>query len=190
MAVLTGDGLCLRPLLLADAPALTRAALESVATVGVWLPWCDASFTLEDAEHWVQTCDADRAEGSAFSVGIFDAGDGDYLGGIGINHINREHDFANLGFWVRQSRQGERIAPRAARLMAAYGFSKLGLTRLEIVAAEQNERSRKVAEKAGARFEGILHNRLVIRGVAIPAAMYALLPEPAAGNVNPRKPDR
>ena len=135
MAVLTGDGLCLRPLLLADAPALTRAALESVTTVGVWLPWCDASFKLEDAVHWVQTCDADRAEGSAFSVGIFDAGDGDYLGGIGINHINREHDFANLGFWVRQSRHGERIAPRAARLMAAYGFSKLGLTRLEIVAA-------------------------------------------------------
>ena len=180
MAILTGDGLCLRPLLMADAPALTRAALESVATVGVWLPWCDAAFAQADAEHWVQTCDADRAEGRAFGMGIFDAAGGDYLGGIGINHINREHDFANLGFWVRQARHGEGIAPRAARLMAAYGFEKLGLTRLEIVAAERNARSRKVAEKAGARFEGILHNRLVIRGVAIPAAMYSLLPEPGA----------
>ncbi|HWW70470.1 MAG TPA: GNAT family protein [Duganella sp.] len=177
MAVLIGDGLCLRPLSMADAPALARAALESVSTVGVWLPWCDASFTEADAEHWVRTCDDDRADGSAYSVGIFDGAGGEYLGGIGINHINREHDFANLGFWVRQSRQGERIAPRAARLMAAYGFEKLGLTRLEIVAAEQNARSRKVAEKAGARFEGILHNRLVIRGVAVPAAMYSLLPE-------------
>lgn len=177
MAAIIGDGLYLRPLLMADAPALARAALESVATVGVWLPWCDASFTEADAEHWVRTCDDDREDGSAYSVGIFDAAGGEYLGGIGINHINREHDFANLGFWVRQSRQGERIAPRATRLMAAYGFEKLGLTRLEIVAAEQNARSRKVAEKAGARFEGILHNRLVIRGVAIPAAMYALLPE-------------
>ena len=180
MAVLTGDGLCLRPLPMADAPALTRAALESVATVGVWLPWCDAAFTQADAEHWVQTCDADRAQGSAFSVGIFDAAGGDHLGGIGINHINREHDFANLGLGVRQSRLGERIAPRAARLMSAYGFEKLGLTRLEIVAAELNVRSRKVAEKAGARFEGILHNRLVIRGVPVPAAMYSLLPEAGA----------
>ena len=185
MAILVGDGLCLRPLSISDAPALARAALESVSTVGVWLPWCDASFTEADAEHWVRTCADDRAEGSAYSVGIFDAGGGEYLGGIGINHINREHDFANLGFWVRQSRQGERIAPRAARLMAAYGFEKLGLTRLEIVAAEQNARSRKVAEKAGARFEGILHNRLVIRGVAIPAAMYSLIPPAGAAARGP-----
>ncbi|HEX8407035.1 MAG TPA: GNAT family N-acetyltransferase [Duganella sp.] len=176
MATLIGNGLCLRPLLPADAPALTEAALESLPTVGLWLPWCDAEFTLADAEEWVRICAADRADGKAHSLGIFDADDGAYLGGIGINHINREHDFANLGFWVRQSRQGAGIAPRAVRLMAAYGFKKLALTRLEIVAAEQNVRSRKVAERAGARFEGILHNRLVIRGVAIPAAMYALLP--------------
>ena len=69
--------------------------------------------------------------------------------------------------------------------MAAYGFEKLGLTRLEIVAAEQNARSRKVAEKAGARFEGILHNRLVIRGVAIPAAMYSLIPPAGAAARGP-----
>ncbi|MEO5934438.1 MAG: GNAT family protein [Duganella sp.] len=185
MAALVGDGLCLRPLSISDAPALARAALESIATVGVWLPWCDASFTEADAEHWVRSCADDRANGSAYSVGIFDVADGGYLGGIGINHINREHDFANLGFWVRQSRQGERIAPRAARLMAAYGFEKLGLTRLEIVAAERNARSRKVAEKAGARFEGILRNRLVIRGVAIPAAMYSLIPPAGAATGGP-----
>lgn len=176
MAALIGDGLCVRPLLPADAPALAEAALESIATVGVWLPWCDASFTLAEAEEWVRICAAERADGSAHSMGIFDAADGAYLGGVGINHINRVHDFANLGFWVRQSRQGEGIAPRAVWLMAAYGFEKLALTRLEIVAAEQNAGSRKVAERAGARFEGILHNRVVIRGVALPAAMYSLLP--------------
>jgi ribosomal-protein-serine acetyltransferase len=175
-AALIGNGLCLRPLMLSDAPALTAAALESVATVGIWLPWCDQSFSLADAEQWVRICADDRAEGSAYSLGIFDPDGGEYLGGIGINHINQEHDFANLGFWVRQSRQGQRIAARAVRLMASYGFGKLALTRLEIVAAEQNLRSRRVAEQAGARFEGVLHNRLVIRGVPTPAAMYALLP--------------
>jgi ribosomal-protein-serine acetyltransferase len=181
MAALIAEGLCLRPLRMADAAALLEAAQESLSTVGLWLPWCDAGFTLDDAEHWVQTCIDERADCSAHSVGIFDAGDGAYLGGIGINHINREHDFANLGFWVRQSRQGGGIAPRAVRIMAAYAFGKLGLTRLEIVAAEHNQRSRRVAEKAGARFEGILHNRLVIRGVATPAAMYALLPDQPQG---------
>lgn len=181
MAALIADGLCLRPLLMADAPALAQAALESVATVGPWLPWCDPTFSLDDAQHWVQSCVDDRVTGSAYSVGIFDAGDGAYLGGIGINHINREHDFANLGFWVRQSRQGGRVAPRAARIMAAYAFDRLGLTRLEIVAAEHNQRSRKVAEHAGARFEGILQNRLVIRGVPTAAAMYALLPDQPHG---------
>ena len=177
MGALIGDGLCLRPLLPADAPALAVAALESIPTVGLWLPWCDAAFTLTEAEEWVRICAAERADGSAHHMGIFDADSGGYLGGVGINHINRVHDFANLGFWVRQSRQGQGIAPRAVRLMAAYGFGKLALTRLEIVAAEQNAASRRVAERAGARFEGILHNRVVVRGVAMPAAMYALLPD-------------
>jgi RimJ/RimL family protein N-acetyltransferase len=108
-------------------------------------------------------------------------------GGVSINQINRDYNFANLGYWIRQSRQRQGLGARAADLMACYGFHRLGLTRLEVVAAEHNVASRAVAEKIGAQFECIARNRLVLHGVPCAAAMYSLVPPwyrnagPAAG---------
>ncbi|MBJ7312902.1 GNAT family N-acetyltransferase [Rugamonas sp. CCM 8940] len=171
---LVANGLCIRPLRAGDAAALARAAAESLDTVGQWLPWCDEQFALREAEQWVRICAADLAARTAYSMGIFAEDGGDYLGGIGINHINREHNFANLGFWVRASRQNRGIARRAVAMMAEFGLDVLGLDRLEIVVAEHNLASRRVAVTVGARFEGILHNRLLLRGTPMAAAMYSL----------------
>lgn len=179
MPELIADGLCIRPLRLNDAPALALAARESVATAGRWLPWCHGEFELADAESWVRDCADERLAGSGDHMGIFEADGGAYLGGVCINRIDRELNFANLGFWVRQSRQRERIATRAVRIMAAYGFGTLGLTRLEIVAEEGNDGCRRVAERAGAAFEGVFQHQLILRGTVLPAAMYALAPAAA-----------
>lgn len=176
MTSLLASGLCIRPLRLADADAFADAALESAATVGRWLPWCHAGYTLAEAGQWLQACERNLAAGAAYSMGIFSEDGELLLGGIGINGINREHNFGQVGYWVRQSQQGRGIAPRALAAMAGYGFRVLGLTRLEIVAQEDNLASRRAAEKAGARFDGLLKNRLVVRGTPCTAAMYSLTP--------------
>ena len=69
--------------------------------------------------------------------------------------INQQHNFGNIGYWVRESCQRRGIATRAVRAIADYGFNKLKLTRLEIVAAVDSRASRDVAERAGAIFECI-----------------------------------
>ena len=61
--------------------------------------------------------------------------------------------------------------------IAEYGFRQLKLTRLEIVAPEQNAPSRRVAEKVGADFECIARNRVMVHGKPQPAAIYSLVPE-------------
>ncbi len=174
MENLIANGLCIRPLRPADAAALALAAAESLDTVGEWLPWCDEQFGLREAEQWVQICADDLAAQTAYSMGIFAEDGAEYLGSIGINHINRENNFANLGFWVRASRQNQGIARRAVAMMAEFGLGELRLDRLEIVIAEHNLASRRVAVTVGARFEGILHNRLALRGTPMAAAMYSL----------------
>ncbi|MGZ5200480.1 MAG: GNAT family N-acetyltransferase [Telluria sp.] len=170
------EDLCIRPFRLTDAASFAEAARESVDTVGRWLPWCHAGYSLADAEQWMQVCARTLEAGAAYSMGIFSAEHGVLLGGVGINQINREHNFAQVGYWVRQSQQGRGIAPLAVRLIASYGFQTLGLTRLELVVQDGNQASRRVAEKAGARFEGVQQNRLVVRGVPFAAAMYSLTP--------------
>jgi RimJ/RimL family protein N-acetyltransferase len=93
-----------------------------------------------------------------------------------LNHINRTHQLGNLGYLVRTSRAGEGIATEAARLVAQYGFEKLGLERLEIVVHPDNAPSLKVAEKLGATREALLRNRELLHGVPCSAYMHSLIP--------------
>ena len=174
---LAGDGLLLRPYRAGDARILASAARESAGTVGVWLPWCHADYGDAEADAWISHCASGWQRGEHFAFAVFDARTSQFLGSAGLNQRSREHNFMNLGYWVRTARQGEGIAARAVRLVAAFGFGQIGLTRIEIVAALGNRASRRVAEKAGAVLEAVARNRLVDRGNPIDAALYALVPE-------------
>ena len=117
--------------------------------------------------------------GAALAVGsvITDASTGEYLGNCGIDGINEKYRFCNLGYWVRTSRTRQGIASRAARMAARFAFQNAGLLRAEIVIAMGNLASQKAALKAGAHFEGILKNRMVVRTAVFDAVMYSLSPE-------------
>ncbi len=63
--------------------------------------------------------------------------------------------------------------------MRDFGLEDLGLNRVEIVVAPGNEASQRVAQAAGALYEGILHQRLRVGETVYDAEMYALLRKPA-----------
>ena len=159
-----------------DASSLFAAATESFETVGRWMTWCHAGYADTDSVAWVKKCQTSWESGEEFSFAVLDRASGAYVGGAGLNHFNREHNLANLGYWVRQSRQRQGLAVDAVGLLANFGFETLGLTRIEIVAASENNFSRRVAEKAGAEFECVARNRLVIHGIPVSAAVYSLVP--------------
>lgn len=154
---------------------LHAAALESVETVGRWMPWWHADRTEDEGIEWLRKSHAGWDAGDEYEFTVFDHSDA-YLGSAGLNQFNRVHNFANLGYWIRQSRQGHGLAVEVVRLLAEFAFRQVGLTRLEIIVASENSRSRRVAEKAGALYEGLARNRLVIRRMPITAAVYVLVP--------------
>ena len=117
---------------------------------------------------------ADRQFG--FGRFRFDAHTGQYLGGSGVNHIDRQNRLGCIGYWVRTGATGRGIAPKAVRLIARFAFDTLHLSRIEIVARPENTPSRRVAEKAGAKLETIARNRIVQHGRAYDAALYSLIP--------------
>jgi ribosomal-protein-serine acetyltransferase len=84
--------------------------------------------------------------------------------------------YANLGYWVRTSAQRRGVGSAAVRLVARYGFSELRLGRVEIVTDVENVASRRTAERAGARFEGVCRNRLKEWDRFNDAALYGLVP--------------
>jgi RimJ/RimL family protein N-acetyltransferase len=68
------------------------------------------------------------------------------------------------------------VATRATRGVADHAFRKLGLNRLQFLIPVDNVASQRVAQKTGAKFEGILRNRLMISGRIHDAAVYSLVP--------------
>ena len=172
---LNGKGLHLRRWQSRDARALCDAAQSSLSTVGRWLPWCHASYSLDDARAWVAYCEQGWANAEDFAFAVFDDRNGELLGGVGLNQRNPMHRSANLGYWVRQSRQGEGIAARAASLVARFGFEQLGLIRIEIVTLPDNGASRRTAENIGATFETLARHRLWVRGQPMDGVVHALI---------------
>ena len=169
--------LLIRPYRAADASALYEAVRESIPEVSPWLPWCHQNYSIEESREFIGSREIATQGGEWYSFGIFETDGGKFLGGVGINFINRVHQMANLGYWVRTSAAGRGVATAATRMAARFGFEQLGLRRIEIVAAVGNVPSQLVAEKAGARREGVLRNRLLINGESLDAVLFSLVPE-------------
>lgn len=165
-----------RPYFEKDIKPMYDAVMESINEVSRWLPWFHAGYTMEESGKWIRSRKADWETGNAYSFCIMDAEDGTFLGSCGLNHINKMHVFANLGYWIRTSKTGKGAASTAVKLVAGFAFQELGLERVEIVAPVGNHASQRVAEKAGAVKEGVLRNRLIVHGHSTDAVMFSLIP--------------
>lgn len=175
--------LVLRPYRADDAPALHAGVRESIESVGRWLPWCHAGYSEADGASWIAHCAEAWSRGDQYTFAIFDIASAEFLGAVGLSQRNREHNFAGIGYWIRESARGRGLAARAGRTVAAFGFDQIKLSRIEILAAVGNHASRRTAENIGASFEGIARNRLSVREGLVDAAVYALIPQDRASRV-------
>ena len=165
----------LRPFVAEDAPHLYEAARESIDPLCEWMTWCRPEYSLQDSERFIIQAAEDWAKGERYSFAIMDTSDGTFLGSAGINHLNRTHGFANLGYWVRNSKTRRGVATAATMQIARFALGQLGLNRLELLIPADNLASQRVAQKAGAKFEGLLRSRLMLRAKPHDAVLYSVL---------------
>lgn len=172
---LTNDVVKIRRYCADDIPLIFEAARESTNELLVWASWYHPNYTLEESHSFVLSSETDWNQKTGFAFAIFDVGNGLFLGGAGLSQVKRKDNFANLGYWVRSSQTGRGIATAATRLTAEFGFKDLGLNRIEILTAIENGASGRVAEKAGAKKEGILRKRIMLNSHPQDAIMYSLI---------------
>ena len=174
---LTDGIVILRPFQLEDAVQVHEAVHESLSNLTPWMSWAHAAYSQREAENFIRITRAGWEEQSLFAFAIADAKSGPIVGGCSFSHKKPVYHLCNVGYWVRTSRHGEGLAGRAALLAARYGFKHAGIIRAEVVVAEGNQKSRRVAEKIGAHYEGILLNRMVVGKAIYDAHMYSLIPQ-------------
>ena len=145
------------------------------------MPWCHTNYSIEEAKAWLATCQKEWSQGTSYPFLVIDPNTNKVLGSVDINQINRDHNFGNIGYWVCSSHTGKGIAASAVKMVAHFGFTEVGFTRLEIVVLTENLASRRVAEKVGAKLECIARNRLTGWGKSYDAAVYSLIPTDISG---------
>ena len=162
--------------MISDADNIYQAIRESLDEISPWLPFAHKDYSYKETRDFLKRCPDSWKQDTEYIFIILDAGDGSCIGMCGLNRIDHENLRANLGYWIKTSRTGSGIATAVTRLLARWGFQEPKFNRIEIVVATGNQRSQRVAEKAGARREGILRNRIKIREDLHDAIMYSLVP--------------
>jgi ribosomal-protein-serine acetyltransferase len=173
---LTDGKILLRPYEKKDIDDLHQATLASLKELILWMPWAYEGYPLAASRFWIKRTMNTWKDGLEYNFAICDNVTGGYLGATGLNEISKMNKCANLGYWVRSDKTGQGIALAATRLLAKWGFEVLKLNRIEIHVAVDNARSLRVAEKSGARREGILRNKMLLGGKIHDSVMHSLIP--------------
>jgi RimJ/RimL family protein N-acetyltransferase len=127
------------------------------------------------AARWVDRYTAGWQEGSRAGFAIVDSA-GTFLGMTALVTIDWDARQAEVGYIVAPEARGRGIAQRTLALVSAWVFEVLGLKRLEARIEPGNERSVRVAERAGFRRDGVLRSVHFKEGMRCDLAVYSLLP--------------
>lgn len=123
---------------------------------------------LETVTRWNDV--QDRNEG--FTMGIYVV---DHLAGIcgmRLDPVNRRGTFH---YWIDEDYEGQGIMRRCVRGLCDLAFSDWGYHKLEMRVICNNERSRKLAEELGFRYDAILRDHEWIGGKFRSYCVYSML---------------
>jgi ribosomal-protein-serine acetyltransferase len=171
-----GGRIALVPVEGSQTKGLYDAIVESRAELSPWMEWMHPAYSIAETEQWVTHCLKAWETDSSFGFTIVERHTSQLLGGCSITMDRPAQRNGSLGYWIRTSRTKQGFGSEAASLLAQFGFAQLGLIRIEIFVAAGNIASQRVAEKVGALKEGLLRNRLLIRGEPRDAYVFSLIP--------------
>lgn len=141
----------------------------------VWLPWVDHMQEVGHARNYILNCIRQAAGGTDFAYAILS--ENKMVGRIGIHHINQQNKIGEIGYWLADGLQGRGIVTKCCKALINYGFTELGLNRIEIKCATGNEKSRAIPEKLNFIQEGILRQAEELNGGFVDLYLYSKLKE-------------
>lgn len=89
---------------------------------------------------------------------------GKMIGTCGYTTYDTEHRRAEVGYVLNPRYWGQGIATEAVKAAVAFAFDELEMNRVEAHYIVGNDASRRVMEKCGMTFEGILRQYMCVKG--------------------------
>ena len=169
------DAIELRILEKRDAEALFELTDSCRDYLRQWLPWVDDIRKIDDTKEFIAATLRQFASGDGAQAGIWS--DGQLAGVIGHHYLDLQNKRTSLGYWLGESFQGRGIMTRCCRYFVNHAFSQLGLHRVEIRCAVDNQKSRAIPERLGFELEGVLRHNEVLYERVVDHAVYSMLAE-------------
>ena len=175
----TSERLLLRCYQAADSTLYCRMLQQNQAHLHEFLPDSLAAIqTPADAEKHFQQLTAAWQARSLFIFGVWEMGNGRYVGETYLANADWDLPCLELGYFVVQNQTGQGFASEAAQATIRYAFAQLNVSRVELQCAADNIASQRVAERCGFTLEG--RQRLRQRqkdGALLDRLWYGLLAE-------------
>jgi ribosomal-protein-serine acetyltransferase len=164
-------GVVVRSFVPDDAETLAALIDANEERLGRWFPWVAESRGPEGARAFIE-----RARGSEVDLegnGIWVAGR--LVGAIGMS-VDLVANGAEIGYWLDADFERRGLVTSASRRFIDHAFRTMGLHRVTIRAAVENERSRAVAERLGFTREGVMRGAGKVGGGAyVDLVVYGIL---------------
>lgn len=107
---------------------------------------------------------------------IIDKATGRMIGGCGYHTWFPKHNRAEIGYDLKHEEDKRKgFMTEAVQAVLDYGFTEMGLHRVEAIAADYNEPSIRIINKFGFSYEGRLREHYNVGGVMEDSVMYSLL---------------
>lgn len=167
------EEITLRLLDVKDAHELFRLTDRSREYLREWLPWVDETRTVLDSEDFIRYAWQSYEERLGLILGVYYQGK--LCGMMGYNQFDWANRAGVIGYWQGKDFQGLGIITRATSALIDYGFQNLGLHRIEIRAAIENIKSRKIPERLGFTIEGQIRQGEWLYDHFVDLVVYGLL---------------
>ncbi len=170
--VLQTERLILKLPVLQDAGRIQTLAGDlriSKVTLNIPHPYPDGA-----AEKFIEEIENGMRNTTRYTFALYQKTDSILVGMIGLG-LHKEHERAELGYWIGVDYWGKGFATEAAKEVIRFGFEDLNLNKIYASYFAFNPASGRVQEKAGMKQEGMFREHILKDGRYIDMVYTSIL---------------
>lgn len=89
--------------------------------------------------------------------------------------VDESNHFAEIEYCIGRKFQGYGYATEAAKAVIGFGFEKINLHKVQICHKSMNQKSKRVIEKCGLKYEGTLRDFFFVGDKYVDRLYYSIL---------------
>lgn len=170
--VLESERLLLRPITIEDAEDIYEYATDKdVAEFVIW----DVHKNKQETLDFINVALNQFSQKQSITWGLELKSEKKIIGTIAFVNVYLNHECAEVGYALSKKYWNRGFVTEAIKAVIKYGFDELSLNRIEAHCEEANIGSWKVMEKAGMKYEGVLREKVFMKGRFRSMKMYSIL---------------